>query len=358
MTRVLVVEAAGNLWGSERALLDLLDGLRGMEIAVCCPPNTLLEPELVRRDIRTFPSYIYDLHNKPRWRRLMAAAGVWRACSAWKPDLIYLNQSGAYRTVLPAAWLFDLPVVAHVRIFEDIAYLARQSPRASRLRGLIAISHTVEDAIRAEPLLQDIACHTLYDAYACSAPSQEVPARGAELACVGRIFPVKGQDILVAALSLLAARGINPSCLMVGDGDQAYVNQLKASAPASVTWLGRVDKIVPLLRHCVFSICPSRMEPLGRVIFEAWDAGALPVACAQSGGAAEVIRASGGGLLYDENTAQSLADALAQALALPETLRNQMVDNGRQWLVRCCDPIQYGMAVADIFRSATPKGSR
>ena len=40
MTRALIVEPAGNLWGSERALLDTICHMPDTEIAVCCPAGT------------------------------------------------------------------------------------------------------------------------------------------------------------------------------------------------------------------------------------------------------------------------------------------------------------------------------
>jgi hypothetical protein len=42
---------------------------------------------------------------------------------------------------------------------------------------------------------------------------------------------------------------------------------------------------------CSMPVCPSHMELLGRVIFEAWDVGAVPVAFSGSGGAAEIVAA-------------------------------------------------------------------
>ena len=101
--RVLIVEPAGELWGSERALLDLIDSAKDLEIAVCCPPSTPLCAELVRRDVRIAPYFVAGLHQKSRWRRAQAALGVIRACMTFRPDVVHLNQSGAYRVALPAA---------------------------------------------------------------------------------------------------------------------------------------------------------------------------------------------------------------------------------------------------------------
>ena len=73
MTRVLVIEPAGNLWGSERALLDVVDRMPA-EVGVCCPPGRPIIAELDRRSIRVLPYFIYGLHEKGRWTRLMAAS--------------------------------------------------------------------------------------------------------------------------------------------------------------------------------------------------------------------------------------------------------------------------------------------
>jgi hypothetical protein len=164
MTRVLVIEAAANLWGSERALLDLLAGMPNLEIAVCCPPERPLNAELEKYGIRVLPYYVYGLHQKSKWHRGRAALGVLRASLEFRPDVIYLNQSGAYKVALPAAKLFSVPIVAHIRIFEDVAYLAHQRPSSHRLRSLIAISAAVRDEIRLFQELEDIPFDHVYDA--------------------------------------------------------------------------------------------------------------------------------------------------------------------------------------------------
>jgi len=46
MTRTLVIEGSGELWGSERALLDLLDVLPRTDLAICCPAQMPLNDEL------------------------------------------------------------------------------------------------------------------------------------------------------------------------------------------------------------------------------------------------------------------------------------------------------------------------
>lgn len=231
MTRVLVIEGAGNLWGSERALLDLVNGLSTLEVAVCCPPHMPLNRELERLRIRTLPYFVYGLHQKWKWRRLEAAGGVLRACLEFRPDVLYLNQCGCYKVVLPAATVLELPIVTHVRIFEDASYLAKQRPSPRRLRGMIAISSAIETEIRRSQQLDSIHLHRIYDAYVPSVlVSQDSGRLPNRVVCVGRLVPIKGQDVLVNALCMLRDLNGGMECLFVGDGEQSYVQKLRDMA--------------------------------------------------------------------------------------------------------------------------------
>ena len=361
MTRALVIDASGKLWGSERALLDLLHALPALEVAVCCPPQMPLNGELDKRQIRTLPYYVYGLHKKSRLHRLQAAAGVLRACLEFRPDIIYLNQCGSYKVALPAATIMDLPIVTHIRIFEDAAYLAGQNPSPRRLRGIIAISLAIETEIRRFRQLDSIQLHRVYDGYAPAAlalqnvsPQERIANR---VACVGRLVPVKGQDVLVGALCMLKEFEKTGECLFVGEGEEEFIHDLRQMASRgnpsfAIQWLGFVGDVFSLLLTCSVLVCPSHNEPLGRVILEAWDAGVVPVVFSGSGGAAEIVAAAKGGILYDEQKPSSLAMALREALELDHERRDQLLNNGRNWMFRNCDLETYGKTISTILSNA------
>jgi glycosyltransferase involved in cell wall biosynthesis len=329
-------------------------------VAVCCPPQMPLNGELERRKIRTLPYYVYGLHKKSRRHRLQAAAGVLRACMEFRPDVIYLNQCGSYKVTLPAATILDLPIVAHIRIFEDAAYLARQCPSQRRIRGIIAISSAIETEVRRFRQLDSVPVHRLYDGYSMSFAHRDLSRRekiANRVACVGRLVPIKGQDVLVKALCMMREFEKTGECLFVGDGELPFVHDLQQIASGGnpsfgIQWLGFVGDVFSLLLTCSVLVCPSHKEPLGRVILEAWDAGAVPVAFSGSGGAAEIVTAAHGGILYAEQTPSSLAMALREALDLDPVFRNQLVSNGRDWMLRNCDLGNYGKAISTILSSA------
>jgi hypothetical protein len=77
------------------------------------------------------------------------------------------------------------------------------------------------------------------------------------------------------------------------------------------------------------------------VILEAWDAGAVPIAWMGSGGPAEIIEVSGGGLLYGEQTGESLGLQIRRVIEFEPEQRQALVERGRAWLSQNCDPVRY-----------------
>lgn len=355
--RVVVIEPAGQLRGSERALIDLIASTKNVEFAVCCPPETPLLIELRKRHIKVFPSFIADLHRKSRWQRLRAAIGVIRTCLEFKPDVLHVNQAGAYRVTALAARMLGLPIVCHVRLFDDAAYLAARRPHPSRLKAIIAVSAAVRDEIVSHPALADLTVQWIYDTYAgCteikeSPPKPGVPGR---IACVGRIVQEKGQDILLDALKLLATE---TECLIIGNGNVDYLQQIRKRAPKEehvrVQWTGFVPNVVNLLQSCSILVCPSHRETLGRVILEGWEAGALPIVYAGSGGAAEIVAAADGGILYHAQTPECLARSISDAMALDGAERDRLIANGRAWMTRHCASEPYGRAMKAVLEQAS-----
>jgi glycosyltransferase involved in cell wall biosynthesis len=99
-----------------------------------------------------------------------------------------------------------------------------------------------------------------------------------------------------------------------------------------VRFLGwRTDRAA-LLRAADICVLPSRYEPFGTVILEAWAAGTPLVACASAGPAAH-IEDGVSGLLTPINDAPALAVALRRALK-DEDLRRRLVAQGYAVYIR------------------------
>ncbi len=152
------------------------------------------------------------------------------------------------------------------------------------------------------------------------APVARPSPDGGRLLCVGTVSPLKGQDVLVAALSRLAA--LSWRCTLVGplDRDPRFVAALqdRAAAPGLA---GRIrilgTRTGDALRHeyadADLLVVPSRAETYGMVVTEALAVG-LPLAATAVGGIPEAVGRTGSGvpaLLVPPDSPAALASALA-----------------------------------------------
>jgi glycosyltransferase involved in cell wall biosynthesis len=145
------------------------------------------------------------------------------------------------------------------------------------------------------------------------------------LLALSRMHPKKGLDTLLVSLKGL------PDCVVWLAGDGPLQHKLENLAQElgvidRVRFLGwRTDRSA-LLRAADVCVLPSRYEPFGTVILEAWAAGTPLVACASAGPAAHVENESTG-LLTPIDDVRALTAALRRALD-DEELRRRLVAKG------------------------------
>ncbi len=143
---------------------------------------------------------------------------------------------------------------------------------------------------------------------------------------LGRLHRNKAFDILVRALPLLP--GVH--AVIAGDGPE------RAALTALARDLGVLDRLhmlgwrddqAALLARCDLLACPSRHEPLGNVVIEAFSAN-RPVVAADAAGPMELIEAGRDGLLVPREDPEALAAAIASVLAKP-ALAARLAQSGR-----------------------------
>lgn len=156
--------------------------------------------------------------------------------------------------------------------------------------------------------------------------SLQTPADAIVALALGRFHANKAFDILLDAVA--ATHGLH--LWLAGDGElrgelEAQVTRLGLGP--RVRLLGWRDDVPALLAACDIAVCPSRHEPLGNVILEAW-AHRRPVVAAASAGPAALIRSEQTGLLVPVDDAAALAGAL-QRLIGDASLRARLAEAGR-----------------------------
>ena len=169
--------------------------------------------------------------------------------------------------------------------------------------------------------------------FVAQAPAEAVPRHafatpnGAPVVlAMGRLHPNKAFDIL------LDAWGEVPDAILwlAGEGPERARLERQAEQlglSARVRFLGWRDDVSALLRTATVFVCPSRHEPLGNVVLEAWAHG-VPVVAADSQGPGSLIRHRHNGLLVARDDAGALAAAIRELLSAPD-LAATLGEHGR-----------------------------
>ncbi len=181
-----------------------------------------------------------------------------------------------------------------------------------------------------------------------------IPENAWVIFALGRLIPKKGFHDLFRALAKLPAEigGREVVLLIAGDGpEMANLRILAAELgiEARVRMLGWQDPPDGFYGLADVFICPSRHEPLGNVILEAWNH-SVPVVSTRSDGAMELIEDGSTGLLCDCKDAVGMAAGIEQILSATDAERAEMGRAGK-----VCLNARYGRdaivtAYLDLYR--------
>ena len=134
------------------------------------------------------------------------------------------------------------------------------------------------------------------------------------IAAVGRYSWKKGWDTLIEAFRQLPQYQ-QARLLFFGTGSLEEKLKNLASGDTRIRFIGFRDNIKDLYQVFDLVACPSRFEPLPRVMLEAMDGGA-PVLASDAGGCIELIE-DYGGTSFRVDDVQDLKDKLAACLDNP-----------------------------------------
>ena len=170
-----------------------------------------------------------------------------------------------------------------------------------------------------------------------------VPENAWVIFALGRLIPKKGFHDLFRAIARLPEEinGRPLVLLLAGDGPELGNLQTLAKdlgIEARVRLLGWQDPPDRFYSLADVFVCPSRHEPLGNVILEAWNH-FLPVVSTRSDGALELIEEGGTGLLCDCKDDEGMAAAIRAVLESPAAARETMAKAGN-----ACLHAKYGQA--------------
>lgn len=151
---------------------------------------------------------------------------------------------------------------------------------------------------------------------------------------LGRLHVNKGFPDLLAAFARMPAEIANRPVHLLIAGDGPLREELRQQATAAglnarLHWAGWIDDPTAYFQCADLFVCPSRHEPLGNVILEAW-ANRVPVISTRTLGAEEIMTDGEDGLLVPLEDPAALAQCMRDALAGGDDERLRIAANGHR----------------------------
>jgi glycosyltransferase involved in cell wall biosynthesis len=237
-----------------------------------------------------------------------AAGGLRRAVADFRPDIIHAHLRRATRLVARLAPDCATISTLHLRV---------NGPQFLQMDGLILIAAWQRADLatyrgRAFEIPNSLVPHRTLEEPEVARLRTECGAGPGEflIGGVGRLVQSKGFDTLIRAY--LAASPPGARLVIVGDGSQKA--RLEALAGGRVTFTGFRKNAKDYYQCFDLLVCPSRSEPMGRVILEALDAG-TPVLATAAQGPSEILARYPGTLVPIDDVA-AMAEALSRLVAV------------------------------------------
>ena len=171
------------------------------------------------------------------------------------------------------------------------------------------------------------------------------------IAALGRLHPHKGFDTALRALAACPSAWL---WIAGAGGEDRNLRRLAEDLGVAhrVRFLGWVENPAAVLAAADIFLCPSRHEPLGNVILEAWAHGVAVVAAAAQG-PRELIVPERTGVLVPIDDAAAMAAALRRVLAAPD-LRAELVGRAQAVYSQGYARAEVVAAYRDFFATIAP----
>jgi glycosyltransferase involved in cell wall biosynthesis len=159
--------------------------------------------------------------------------------------------------------------------------------------------------------------------------------RRRELLCVARLDPQKDPMLLLTAVGILLAEGVDLHLTIAGDGSlreemHAHIAAHGLSRHVSMLGWQTQQQVIDHLLVARALVLSSHDEGLPVVIMEAFALG-VPAIAPDVGGVKELVETGVSGWLVPRGDARALADAIRECLAVgPEVLRRMGIEARRR----------------------------
>jgi glycosyltransferase involved in cell wall biosynthesis len=375
--RICFVSHSPNLYGAERALLELIDSVRDLGVLpyVVLPAAGLLQEKLLDRGVThaIIPFRSWMSRPAPRWKVSLRLASIPFSSLAialqilrWRCDVVFSNTLSvcegalaARMTGRPHVWsIHEFEYASHGLVFHlgeplSLRLVNRLSSRC------IACSEAVARRYKAN--LDERKVTVIYPSVTLSREKSDLPApserRRARMRCVvvGALTEGKRPEDAIRAVAHLFGSGMDVELVLVGGGDPGYEADLRRLVEDKrlddrVEFTGYMDDPASVVQTATVVLVCSSSEAFGRVAVEAM-LQAKPVIGTRRGGTLELIREGFNGLFYTPGDIDELARRIRFFYDHPDSA-DLMGNHGREWALGRFDADRYAAEVLALVRRA------
>lgn len=340
--RVAHVVLSLDFGGMERIVVNLVrEGQRrGQHCAVIClerPGHLALQAEM-------FGAPVYCIHKAPGLRP-STVGRIKRVLREFQPDVLHTHTPGGLLYAGRAARAAGVPLIVHTEHLNNTRHPSIGRLQRWRRTWLLwyaarccsrffCVSKDIAADLEAQRVVPGAKLGVLLNGIdteqiarptdaAALRRSLKIPAQAPVIGSVGRLNPVKRQDLLIRSFARVRARFPEAHLVVVGDGPaRDTLNTLVAQLQLqdSVHLVGSQMEPERYLQIMDIFVLSSSLEGLPLVILEAWAVG-LPVVASAVGGVPDLISHDRNGLLFPSGDEAALASLLGELLENPARAR-------------------------------------
>jgi glycosyltransferase involved in cell wall biosynthesis len=293
----------------------------------------------------------------------LAFGRVARSLRRRRPDVVHTHLVHADFHGLPAGRLARAPLLVSTKHgfnpFRGGRGFAAADRAVARLADVhVAISHGLARYLAESEGFDEDAFEIVHYGIVPGPPPTDPPAEP-RLAVVGRLIPIKGHDVLLAALARVREELPEATLEIAGDGPldaELRTTVARRGLTDAVSFLGRVAPAAPVFERAAIVVVPSRGEGFGMVALEAMERGRAVVA-SDVGGLPEIVEDGVTGTVVSPDEPEALAAALLELLRDPVRTA-AMGAAGRDRALAAFSQDRCTDRVEELYRAALETGSR
>jgi len=315
--KILTVLAGASVGGAETFFTTLTAALAraGLDVRSVLKANALREAALAQAGIG-FEMAPFRIPLDFTTRRILR-----KIAEEFRPDcvLAFAGRAAAFVPRGSYALIGRLGGYYNLKNFRDCDYLVCNTPDLVRY---VMEAGWPESKVSLIPNFPSVP-----DAPPLERAELDTPEEAPLAVALGRLHPNKGLDVLIRAVALLPELFV----WIAGDGDErGKLEELARDLHVAdrVKFLGWRSDRGALYKSANVCVYPSREEPFGNVVVEAWSCG-IPIVTTASTGPAWLVRNGEDAILTPIDDPEALAGGITTVLS-SRALAARLIAAGRQ----------------------------